>query len=178
MGILGRAALVVALAVGIGACQEGRRNLAGGSPAGKPIAFESIEGAPPAIRTAFASELASAASSRQVDLVGSGEARYRVRGYVTAEPGEGGTTLAYVWDVFDVAEKRRAQRLTGVSPMAVAAADPWSTLDRDALARVAAQSMDDIAAFLAASSAPAAPVATASAVSSEAPDAALGFAAR
>jgi hypothetical protein len=143
--------LGAALACGLAACQT-----AGGSPAGKPIAFESIEGAPPAVRTALAGELASAASARQVELVGNGNpARYRVRGYLTAEPtAGGGTALAFVWDVFD-ADQRRARRVTGSSPIQSASQkNPWEGLDKEALARLAAKSMDEIATFLAAGPAP------------------------
>ena len=116
-GRTGRSLSLAAVAAcGLAACQT-----AGGSPAGKPIAFESIEGAPAAVRTALAGELASAASARQVEIVGNGNpARYRVRGYLTAEPtADGGTALAFVWDVFD-AQARRAQRVTGSSSMKAA----------------------------------------------------------
>ncbi len=54
----GSLSLAAVAACGLCACQT-----AGGSPAGKPIAFESIEGAPAAVRTALAGELASAASA-------------------------------------------------------------------------------------------------------------------
>jgi hypothetical protein len=75
-------------ACALGSCQSGGGfGFAQGSPAGKPIAVESIEGAPASVQTAFAGELANAASAR---------------------------------------------------------------LDKEALARLAAKSMDDIATFLAA----------------------------
>ena len=49
-GRTGRSLSLAAVAAcGLAACQT-----AGGSPAGKPIAFESIEGAPAAERTALA----------------------------------------------------------------------------------------------------------------------------
>ncbi|HEX8166107.1 MAG TPA: hypothetical protein VF601_10005 [Beijerinckiaceae bacterium] len=150
------AVLACALACGLASCQTA------GSPAGKPIAFESIEGAPAEVRTALAGELASAATARQVELVGTGkEARYRVRGYLTAErTADGGTALAFVWDVFDGSE-RRARRVTGSAPISAAAKkpgkNPWDGLDKEALARLAARSMDEIATFLAAGPAPAAP---------------------
>src|SRR3954469_8004540 len=89
------------VAWGMAACQSGGGSLFGGagSPAGQPIALESIEGAPAAVRTALNGELASAASMRKVELVGNvGEARYRVRGYLTTErTADGGTALAFVW---------------------------------------------------------------------------------
>ena len=138
-----------AMMVGLGACQ-GTGGSFSGSPAGVPIKVESIDGAPAPVKTAFASALMTAASDRQVELVGAGsQARYRVRGYLTAEAtDDGATTLAYVWDVFDDS-KRRTRRLAGSSPIRVASGKPsWSGLDRAALARLAAQSMDEIAGFL------------------------------
>jgi hypothetical protein len=146
----GLLASALALACALAACQTA------GSPVGKPIALESIEGAPPAVQTALAGELASAASARQVEIVGNGrEARYRVRGYLTAEPtSDGGAALAFVWDVFD-AKERRAQRVTGSSPIKAASKkNPWDGLDKEALARLAAKSMDEIATFLSAGASP------------------------
>ena len=99
-----------ALSAGLAACQS----VSDGSPAGVPIAVEIIDGPPAPVRTALAGELATAASARQVEIVGSGApARYRVRGYLSTETSaDGKTTLAFVWDVFD-GDKHRAKRLTG-----------------------------------------------------------------
>lgn len=136
----------------LSACQSGGLAL-NGSPEGVPVAVESIEGPPVPVKTAFASELATAATNRRVELVGAdGEARYRVRGYVSTETGaEGETVLAFVWDVFD-AEKHRAKRLTGSSPVRTASpgspVDPWAGLDKETLAKLASKSMDEIAVFL------------------------------
>jgi hypothetical protein len=150
--LLFRAAAAGALAAGLAACQSGGGGggmfAASGSPAGKPIAVESIEGLPPAVKTALTDELASAATSRRVELVGTGDARYRVRGYLSAEPSEsGGTQLAFVWDVFD-AQKRRTKRVTGTSPIRSASLDG---LDKETLRKLAADSMDELATFLSAS---------------------------
>ena len=159
-----RAAAAGALALGLlpalAGCQSrgGGDGLfaASGSPAGKPIAVESIEGVPATVRTALSDELASAATSRRVELVGSSaQARYRVRGYLSTETtADGASQLAFVWDVFD-AQQRRAQRVTGSSPIKAASKkNPWDGLDKEALARLAAKSMDEIATFLAAGPAP------------------------
>ena len=149
-----RAAAAGALALGLAACQSGRGGglfAASGSPAGKPIAVESIEGVPATVRTALSDELASAATSRRVELVGSSaEARYRVRGYLSTETtADGGSQLAFVWDVFD-AQKRRTNRVTGTSPMQTASLEG---LDKEALRKLAAESMDGLATFLSASAA-------------------------
>ena len=158
------------LFLGLAACQSAGL---GGSPAGVPIAVEIIDGPPAPVRTALAGELVAAANERQVEIVATGApARYRVRGYLSTETNpEGETSLAFVWDVFD-AEKRRAKRLTGSSPIRSAAANPWSGLDKEALAKLAAQSMDEIAGFLSEAKA----VQTADAGQAQASGGALGFA--
>jgi hypothetical protein len=127
------------------------------------------------LRAALVTELTTAASNRQVDLVGVGaEARYRVRGYLSTETNaDGETTLAFVWDVFD-STKQRAQRLSGSSPIRVAGANPWSGLDKAALAKLAADSMDEIAGFLSASKSEG----TAVAANASSPGSALSFAAQ
>jgi hypothetical protein len=139
--------VTVALVAGLAACQGAGPSI-GGSPAGVPIALESIDGPPSQIRTALIGELNTAASDRKVDLVGaSAQARYRVRGYLSAETADGGgTKVAYVWDVFD-SQNKRAKRLTGASPV-LASYTSLSALDKETLARLANSSMDEIAEFL------------------------------
>jgi hypothetical protein len=135
----------------LAACQGSGASL-GGSPEGVPIALESIDGAPAPVRTALIGELATAASSRKVELVGSNaQARYRVRGYLSTETAEGETRVSYVWDVFD-SEKRRAKRLAGSSPVQVSSRT-LSALDKETLAKLAGASMDEIAEFLSAAKA-------------------------
>jgi hypothetical protein len=139
---------VAVLSVSLGACQGSLT----GSPEGVPVALESIDGAPAPVRMALIGELATAASDRKVELVGSSaEARYRVRGYLSTETSDGETTVAYVWDVFD-AQKRRAKRLAGSSPVRVPSGS-ISSLDKETLAKLAQSSMDEIAEFLTAAKA-------------------------
>jgi hypothetical protein len=149
-----RAAVAAAAALCLAGCQSGGSDglfASSGSPAGKPIAVESIEGVPATVKTALSDELASAATSRRVELVGtSAQARYRVRGYLSTETtADGATQLAFVWDVFD-AQKRRTNRVTGTSPLQTASLDG---LDKEALRKLAAESMDGLATFLSASAA-------------------------
>ncbi len=137
---------IAALTLALGACQASL----GGSPEGVPVALESIDGAPAPVRSALADELATAASERRVELVGSSaEARYRVRGYLSTETADGETKVAYVWDVFD-AQNRRAKRLAGSSPARIASGSISAT-DKETFARLAQASMDEIAGFLSAS---------------------------
>lgn len=146
---IARLAAAFSLGLSLTACQG---TLGNASPEGVPVALESIDGAPPPVRMALVDELATAASKRKVDLVGSSaQARYRVRGYLSTETDGAETKVAYVWDVFD-SEKRRAQRLTGSSPVRVPAGS-ISALDKETLAKLAQSSMDEIAAFLSAAKA-------------------------
>ncbi len=132
--------------IALGACQ----GPLGGSPEGIPVAVESIDGAPAPVQTALLTELATAATDRKVELVGSSTpARYRVRGYLSTATEDGETKVAYVWDVFD-SQKRRAKRLTGSSPVP-ASSGSISDLDKEALAKLAQASMNEIAEFLTAS---------------------------
>ena len=159
-GCVGRALLAGMAIAGLTACQETRSGPAPlASAAGVPIALEIGGGAPPSVRTAFAGELSAAAAARQVAVIGAGgPARYRVRGYLAAETTQDGDpALAFVWDVFDT-DQRRARRVTGSAPIKAASRkNPWDGLDKEALARLAARSMDEIATFLAAGPAAAEP---------------------
>lgn len=134
----------VAITMALGACQG---SLMGGSPEGVPVALESIDGATAPVQTALLDELATAASDRKVELVGSSaEARYRVRGYLSTATEDGETKVSYVWDVFD-SRKRRAKRLEGSRPVTLASGS-ISDIDKETLAKLAQSSMDEIAEFL------------------------------
>jgi hypothetical protein len=166
--------LALGAALALAGCQAAGPSVV--SAPGVPIAVESIEGAPEGVQAALQGELASAAEQRRMTLVGIGDdARYRVRGYLSTEPtADGGTAIAFVWDVFD-AQKRRAQRVSGAKPIRTAnAAAPWEGLDRESLRRLAQESMNEIAGFLVADAGPAATPAGAEAQ----PATALSFATR
>ena len=69
-------------------------------------------------------------------------ARFRVRGYLTAQPTEDGqTALAFVWDVYD-SNQQRALRLSGEEPTTAkggrdATRDPWAAADDLVLRKIA-----------------------------------------
>jgi hypothetical protein len=111
------------------------------------LAIVSVEGAPPAIAADFSRRLDSAARTRQLAVVDAGNARYLVRGYLSASPTEDGAEIEYVWDVF-AADKRRVQRLSDVVAVKGAGDDPWALAGEAVLTSVAAKSADDLAAFL------------------------------
>ena len=117
---------------------------------GVPVSVQSISGAPDAVTTRFAGLLGEAAAERRMEIVpGDKPARFRVRGYLTAQPTEDGqTSLAFVWDVYDET-KKRAQRVQGESlGRRGGSSDPWSGVDQTIVAKAAAESMDAIASFL------------------------------
>lgn len=165
LGFSGRTGRAFACLVGLGClmatagCQDtgsGRGGVAANAPRidapGVPIAIESIEGAPEAVRSQLASALAAEAAARQIALVPrSDPAQYRVKGYLTAFPAEGGgTTLSFVWDVFDASNKR-SRRIEGSSVASSGGGgggDPWSGIDQATLRQAASQGMNEIAGFL------------------------------
>ncbi|MGL4438376.1 MAG: hypothetical protein ACRCUE_03830 [Bosea sp. (in: a-proteobacteria)] len=162
--------VAVALAAGLAACNE--TTTASRAPTqapGVPIAVDSISGGPDNVRGAFSSAMSTEANARRVEIVDPAtNPRFRVRGYLAAEPtSDGQTALAFVWDVFD-AQKKRAQRVQGAT-VARSSTGDWNGVDQTTVSKAASDSMDQIAQFLAgqeqvrAASAPASAVAGAAA---------------
>lgn len=143
--------LGAAMALALGGCQETTTAARPRVDApGVPVSVQSISGAPDAVTTRFAGLLGEAAAERRMEIVpGDKPARFRVRGYLTAQPTEDGqTALAFVWDVYDET-KKRAQRVQGESlGRRGSGSDPWSSIDQTVVAKAAAESMDAIAGFL------------------------------
>ncbi|MHB2167071.1 hypothetical protein [Alsobacter sp. R-9] len=147
------AAIAAALgALALAGCQQGLMEGQAVSAAGVPVAVETIEGAPPALQAKVNAEVASQASARRIELVSSEQQpRYRLKGYLTAySTGDGETALAIVWDVFD-ASKKRAQRVSTTTLAKGEADDPWSRIGETQISKATAQSMNEVAAFLAGS---------------------------
>jgi hypothetical protein len=141
---------VVALA--LAGCQETSQSAARPrvDAPGVPVSVQSISGAPEDVTTSFAGLLGEAAAERRMEIVsGDKPARFRVRGYLTAQPTDDGqTALAFVWDVYD-STKQRAQRVQGESiGRRSGGSDPWAGIDRTVVAKAASDSMDAIAGFL------------------------------
>lgn len=164
----GRARIIVAtLAVlpimaGLGGCvdpalgpQAGRLDIRAAiakgeiqSPKMAAMAVASIDGAPEAITARLKHDMASEAANREITITDPALARYFVRGYLDAYPTESGTSVHYVWDVFDTT-KHRTQRLDDAVDLPAAAGDdPWSGVSDEVLANIAARSADDLAVFL------------------------------
>jgi len=129
---------------------EGRTQIArrdGVSLADASVAFVSVEGPPAAISARFSQRLLQEAAAREIAVVDAKNAKYLVRGYLSAYVTADGAAVEYVWDVFNK-EKQRAQRVNDVIDVKGEGADPWTIASETALASVAAKSADDLAAFL------------------------------
>ena len=120
------------------------------SPHAATVALASLEGAPEPLAARFRQDFAGEAAGRQVSLGDPSLAHYFLRGYLDAYPTESGTSVHYVWDLFD-ASKQRLRRLEEAFdlPRAGADGDPWSGVDDAMLASMAARSADDVAVTLA-----------------------------
>jgi len=119
----------------------------GVSPTGASVALTTFGGAPQQLADQFKASFGQEAKGRQITLAETNKANYLVRGYLNAFPEGPGTTVAFVFDVFD-AKRQRAQRIEDQVSVNAAAADPWSVVDPTVLAAVAARSADDLADFL------------------------------
>jgi hypothetical protein len=150
-------ALVRSLAIGftavcVSACVTDSHHRAGTMPSGQgpSVAFESIDGATPAVFQKLVQKLNDEAAARQVPVVSrEGYAPYRIRGYVAASVVKKQAVVSWVWDIYD-GETRRAARLAGEEKAGPAGSDAWNAVDNDGvLGRIARSGMDQLAAFLA-----------------------------
>jgi hypothetical protein len=187
--------LVVVVALGgiSAGCSTGGQNMAAfaqqTSAGGPTVAFESIDGPPPAVFDRLVNALNSEARGKPMLIVQrDGSAAYRVRTYLSAQVRRGRSVIAYVFDVYD-RDEQRALRLSGEEAAGKAGRDAWATADDLLLRRIAQAGLNGMATYLGGGdSPPAAPPqgrgpAIASADDSgqgttAAPKTALGFSAR
>ena len=113
------------------------------------VAFESIDGPPPAVFHKLVKSLKDEAGARQISVVAPSEANYRLRGYLAthAEVSATSTTTSISWalDVYD-ADQHRAFRLSGEEKTA---GRQWAGADDQVLARIARAGMERFAVFVA-----------------------------
>jgi hypothetical protein len=131
---------------------NGQASLTAGQPRGATVAFESIDGPPPGQFAALVRNLNDEAQQRRLAVLSRDAASaYRVRGYLAAKVSSGRTTISWVWDVFD-RDERRALRINGEEVAAGKKsgkdADAWNVADEAMLRRIAADSINQLAAFL------------------------------
>ncbi len=148
-----RAAVVIAAALMLAGCNTDR--IAAPAPSGPTVAFESIDGPPPAVFNRLVDNLGAEAAARRIAVVSrEAQATYRVRGYLAAHVDRDQVQIGWVWDVYD-AEKRRAFRISGEEGGAARRpAEAWAAADEAMLRRIAQTSMERLTGFLASPQAP------------------------
>ena len=144
------AALLLAMACGLGGCASG--GAASGAFAmasdGPTVAFESIDGPPPQLFDRMVNVLDSESKLRHLSIVSrEGAASYRVRSYLSAQVNHGRTTIAWVWDVYD-RDQQRALRLSGEEPAGKAGRDPWTAADDLVLRKIAQAGLSGLSGMI------------------------------
>ncbi len=171
-----RGVMGVACATMLAGCNlNGQPEFSVAQPRGATVAFESVDGLPPAQFQTLVQSLNSEAKTRRLAVVSrDGTSAYRVRGYLAAEMDRGKTTISWVWDVFDK-DERRALRISGTETVK-GKLKGWQVADDAMLQRIANTSMGKLAAFLTgpevAPGAPAGPRVVAAAPNTSSPEAA------
>jgi hypothetical protein len=141
--------LAAASAMTLAGCTfDGQPSLTAAQPRGATVAFESIEGPPPAQFRTLVSNLNDEAQSRRLAVISrETTSLYRVRGYLAAKVVKGQTTIAWVWDVFG-GDEQRALRISGEETAKGQYRDAWAAADDAMMRRIARASMEQLAAFL------------------------------
>jgi hypothetical protein len=151
-----RFAGVLAAALAVAACNTTGPS-GGGFAAGQrtTVAFDRIDGPPPAVFERFVAKLSAAAEQHQVPVVSrEGFAPYRIKGAMAVSVQRGQASLAWVWDVYD-SESSRAVRLSGEEKIGRAGRDAWQAVNDEVLARIARTGMEQLAVYFRSPDAPA-----------------------
>jgi hypothetical protein len=151
--LAGRVAAIAALTLAVSGCvtgaDSGTRIALNNALSGATVAFESIDGPPPAVFNRMVATLNDEAMAQRLNVVSrSGPATYRVRAYMSAIVNRGKTSFVLVWDVYD-ADRQRALRIAGEEPAATGRhRDAWAAADEQVVRRMARSGMERFAAFL------------------------------
>src|SRR5947209_6742447 len=145
-------AAVIALACVASGCSTGGQNMAvfaqQTSGGGATLAFESIDGPPPAVFDRLVNALNTEAQGKPVLIVQrDGSAAYHVRTYLSAQVRRGRSVIAWAFDVYD-RDQQRALRLTGEEAAGKAGRDAWSAADDQLLRRIAQAGLGGMASYL------------------------------
>jgi len=149
--IVAAAMLVVACALG-GCAGGGGASasfaMASGDSSGATVAFESIDGPPPAVFDRMVNVLDTESKLRNLSIVSrEGGASYRVRSYLSAQVVRGRTMIAWVWDVYDN-NQQRALRLSGEEPAGKAGRDAWAAADDLVLRKIAQAGLSGLSGMI------------------------------
>jgi hypothetical protein len=113
------------------------------------VAFESIDGPPPATFRKLVQKLNEEAEAKKVPIVSrENAAPYRIRGYVALgiEKKQKRTVVSWVWDVYDT-DLKRSFRLAGEEIAGPAGRNGWDAANDEVLTRVARAGMGRLAAY-------------------------------
>jgi hypothetical protein len=148
-GIVVAALFVVACA--LGGCAGGGAasgSFAMATSGGSTVAFESIDGPPPAVFDRMVGVIDSESKLRNLQIVSrEGGASYRVRSYLSAQVVRGKTVIAWVWDVYDN-NQQRALRLSGTEPAGKAGRDAWAAADDLVLRKIAQAGLSGLSGMI------------------------------
>src|SRR5437879_12945455 len=149
--IIAAALLVIACALGGcagGGAASGSYAMASGGSSGATVAFESIDGPPPAVFDRMVGVLDSESKLRNLSIVSrEGGASYRVRSYLSAQVVRGRTMIAWVWDVYDN-NQQRALRLSGEEAAGKAGRDAWAAADDLVLRKIAQAGLSGLSGMI------------------------------
>ena len=143
-----RIAGILAFALSVAACTTTAQQTAGLQNSSRTtVAFESIDGPPPAVFQKLVSKLNVEAEARQVPVVTrEGFAPYRVRGYTAVGVHKGQAIVSWVWDVYD-SQSARVLRLSGEEKAGRAGKDAWQAVNDEVVARIARNGMQQLAGY-------------------------------
>jgi len=140
-----RVAVIAICGLAVAACTT-----AGSRPGpNATVAFESIDGPPPATFRKLVQKLNEEAEAKKVPIVSrEAPAPYRIRGYVALgiQKKQKRTIVSWVWDVYD-SEQKRSFRLAGEEVAGPAGRDAWDAANDEVLGRVARAGMESLMAY-------------------------------
>lgn len=143
-----RILVAAACATALSGCNGNGAQPTADIPRGATVAFETIDGPPQAQFRTLVQNLNDEAQTRRLAVISRDQQSvYRVRGYLAAHVAKDGTTISWVWDVFDK-DENRALRIAGEETAKTGARDAWTVADNAMLKRIAQTSMDQLASFL------------------------------
>lgn len=118
-------------------------------PATATFRLEPFTGGPGNTLDALQSDIERAAERAELRLARPTDppATYRVKGHLTAIGSDQGTTVTYVFDVFD-AGGTRVYRFIGSEPSGASEGDPWAGVNQSTLAIIAERTVETLKAWL------------------------------
>jgi hypothetical protein len=119
-------------------------------PQAPPVTITQLDGVPQATAARLAGQVYTESRRRGFSTTMNGEDLdgFVVTGSMSAAPTAHGTTVVYVWDVWDPS-RRHQFRISGEETIPGAAyADPWNAVDDSAMQRIASETSEQLAGFI------------------------------